>query len=188
MIFKKHILFLLFSCSFLSAQNPEEVNIIVQDSVQIPSSSTTINPLAPARAAFYSAILPGLGQVYNKSYWKVPIIYGAIGTSLYFYMDSNKQYHKYRDAYKMRLAGQVDEFKGQYNDQTLINAQRQFQRNRDMSLLITLGLYALNIIEANVHAHLTQFNVNDNLSFTPTLIQDEINYKHNFGASVKFTF
>ena len=59
-----------------------------------------INPLAPARAAFYSAIVPGLGQAYNKKYWKIPLVYGAIGTGYYFYNSNNKEYHRYRNAYK----------------------------------------------------------------------------------------
>ena len=53
-----------------------------------------INPLTPAKAAFYSAVLPGLGQAYNKKYWKIPLVYGAIGTSLYFYINNNKKYHR----------------------------------------------------------------------------------------------
>ena len=122
-----------------------------------------INPLAPARAAFYSAIIPGLGQAYNKKYWKIPLVYGAIGTGVYFYTTNNKEYNRFRSAYKQRLRGQDDEFKGQYSDATLINAQRGFQRNRDMSLAVSIGLYILNIVDANVDAHLQQFNVNDDL-------------------------
>ena len=72
------------------------------------------NPLAPAKAAFFSAIFPGLGQIYNGSYWKLPIVYGALGTSVYFYIENDKQYNRYRDAYKRRLewqsqVGRVDE-------------------------------------------------------------------------------
>ena len=68
-----------------------------------------IDPLAPARAAFYSAIIPGLGQAKNKKYWKIPIIYAALGTGLYFYTDNNKVYKRYRNAYKSRLAGFNDD-------------------------------------------------------------------------------
>jgi hypothetical protein len=53
--------------------------------------SNDIDPLTPAKAAFYSAVLPGLGQAYNKKYWKIPLVYGAIGTSVYFYVDSKKK-------------------------------------------------------------------------------------------------
>ena len=180
------ILFLLFITGNISvfAQVKKEELLVLADTVK----GTPINPLAPARAAFLSAIVPGLGQAYNKKYWKIPIVYGAIGTSLYFYIDNNKKYHRYRDAYKMRLAGLDDEFKGQYTNNTLINAQRTFQRNRDMSLLITLGLYALNIVDANVDAHLMQFNVNDNLTFRPDIYPNEINYKQNIGVTLNYSF
>ena len=58
--------------------------------------------LGPAKAAFYSAVLPGLGQVYNKKYWKVPIVYGALAGGVYYFNKNNDLYHKYRDAYKRR--------------------------------------------------------------------------------------
>ena len=147
-----------------------------------------IDPLRPTKAAFYSAIVPGLGQAYNKKYWKIPIVYGAIGTSLYFYIDNNKKYHKTRDAYKRRLLG-FDNDEYQYlDDNRLVQAQRFYQRNRDLSLLISVGLYILNIVDANVDAHLKQFNVNDKLSFQPQIYPNEINYKPNLGLTLNYKF
>ncbi len=174
---------LFFSGTSLFAQK--------KDSLQIKTDTIIvkeIDPLAPTRAAFYSAILPGLGQAYNKKYWKIPIVYGALGTGVYFYTTNNKQYHRFRDAYKKRLAGLDDEFQGQYNDATLINAQRTFQRNRDLSLLVTIGLYVLNIVDANVDAHLLQFNVNDKLTVRPDIYPNEINYKQNVGLTLNYHF
>jgi len=125
------------------------------------------DPLKPAKAAFYSAIIPGLGQIYNKSYWKVPLVYLALGSTLYFYIDNNNKYHTYRDALKQRFAGEEDEFQGLLNTDNLINAQDQFRRNRDLSILAVLGAYVLNIVDANVDAHLRQFNINKDLSISP---------------------
>lgn len=158
--------------------------LIAKDSVKIEE----INPLAPAKAAFYSAILPGLGQAYNKKYWKIPIVYGAIGTSLYFYFDNNKKYNQYRDAYKRRLAGFNDDEFQYLDDNRLISAQRFYQRNRDLSLLLAAAFYILNIVDANVDAHLMQFNVNDNLSVAPDLQQNDLNYKPNLGLTVNLKF
>jgi len=158
--------------------------IVANDTVK----SKEIDPLRPAKAAFYSAILPGLGQAYNKKYWKVPIVYGAIGTSLYFYIDNNKKYHNYRDAYKRRLAGFHDDQYQYLDDSRLIQAQRFYQRNRDLSLLVTVGFYILNIVDANVDAHLIQFNVSDKLSFQPEVYPNEINYKPNLGLSLNYKF
>ncbi|THD66851.1 hypothetical protein E7Z59_12410 [Robertkochia marina] len=168
-----------------------------KDSIRL---NREINPLAPAKAAFYSAILPGLGQIYNRSYWKVPLVYGAIGTGMYFYINNTNEYNRYRDAYKSRLAGfQNDEFYDINNsgiipgspdvsDEALRNAQEFYQRNRDLSLLITVGLYALNIIDANVEAHLKQYNVNEDLSFKPYIEQDQTTFNTNFGLTLNFTF
>lgn len=147
-----------------------------------------IDPLRPSKAAFYSAILPGLGQAYNKKYWKIPIVYGAIGTSLYFYIDNGKKYHSYRDAYKRRLAGYNDDQYQYLDDNRLIQAQRFYQRNRDLSLLVSIGFYVLNIVDANVDAHLIQFNVSDNLSFQPEVYTNEINYKPNLGLTFNYKF
>ncbi len=158
--------------------------LIVKDTI----NQKAIDPLRPSKAAFYSAILPGLGQVYNKKYWKVPIVYGAIGTSLYFYFDNNKKYHSYRDAYKRRLAGLPDNEYGYLDDSRLIQAQRFYQRNRDLSLLVTIGFYVLNIVDANVDAHLIQFNVNDNLSVAPDVYQTDFTTRPNVGLSFNYRF
>lgn len=144
-----------------------------------------IDPLRPAKAAFYSAVLPGLGQAYNKKYWKIPVVYVALGTGIYFYLDNNKEYNRARDAYKRRLAGFTDdEFQGSYTDDGLREAQKTLRRNKELSLLVTVGLYALNIIDANVDAHLLQYNVDDNLSFKPHYKIDEFNNKGSVGLTM----
>lgn len=166
------------------AQNDLKIdNIKVKDTLK----KTTINPLAPSKAAFYSAILPGLGQAYNKKYWKIPIVYGAIGTGVYSYMWNNKKYHQYRDAYKNRLAGKPDDFE-YLDDSRLIQGQRFYQKNRDLSAIVTVGLYILNIVDANVDAHLMQFNVNDNLSVKPDLQQDDLNNRQNLAFTLSYNF
>ncbi|WP_034059645.1 DUF5683 domain-containing protein [Lacinutrix jangbogonensis] len=163
----------------------------VEGLVIIPADSTLvrkeIDPLRPSKAAFFSAVLPGLGQAYNKKYWKIPIVYAALGTSVYFYIDNNKQYNRVRDAYKRRLAGfKDDEFQDRLTDDGLREAQKSFRRNKELSLLITVGLYALNIVDANVDAHLLQYNVDDNLSFKPHYKIDEFNNKGRVGLTMNF--
>lgn len=182
----KSFYILLFLClsGTVFSQTVVTEGLIANDSIQYQE----IDPLTPAKAAFYSAILPGLGQAYNKKYWKIPIVYGAIGTSLYFYSTNNTKYHQYRDTYKRRLAGYNDD-NLQYLDNTrLIAAQRFYQRNRDLSLLLAAAFYVLNIVDANVDAHLIQFNVNDKLSLNPEVYQNEINFKPNVGVTINFTF
>ncbi len=160
------------------------------------------NPLAPSKAAFYSAVLPGLGQIYNRRYWKVPIVYAAIGTGVYTYIYNDDLYNRFRDAFKRRRAGFTDdEFydlnnsgivpgSPDFSDQALQDAQERYQRDRDLALLITIALYALNIIDANVDAHLKQFNVDQNLSmdFRPYLEYHPITSVPNYGMSITVKF
>lgn len=182
------IVFSIFSSFCVKAQNVEQLTI-EKDTMKLPVNYPAPNPLAPAKAAFYSSIFPGGGQIYNKKYWKLPFVYGGMGLSLYYYSFNNKQYHKYRDAYKDLLAGRelTGQLKGLDADR-LIRAQKFHQKNRDLSMLITAGLYILQILEANVDAHLMQFNVNENLSLRPQLQQNEIDYKHNMGLKLSYQF
>lgn len=166
------------------AQNNDELKVL--DSIS--SSKNKINPLAPAKAAFYSAVVPGLGQAYNKKYWKIPLVYGALGTSIYFYVKNNKKYHEFRDVYKQRLAGYTGDQYSYLDNDRLIQAQRFYQRNRDLSALITAAFYILNIVDANVDAHLMQYNVNDNLSLKPDLYRNDLTSKQNLGVTLSYQF
>lgn len=174
-----------------------------KDTLQIKTNQDTIvetkkdykeyNPLAPAKAAFFSAILPGLGQAYNGKYWKIPIAYAGLGVGIYFYLENDKQYDRYRNAYKRRLAGSTDDefiVDGitRVSTDGLIRAQKAFQRNKEVSLLVTAGIYILNIIDANVDAHLQQFNVSEDLSFKPAVNFDEFSGKTRYGLSLNFNF
>jgi hypothetical protein len=178
----------------LKKKLPKEVLL---DSIVTPSKP--FDPLSPAKAAFYSAILPGLGQAYNKKYWKIPIVYAAIGTGIYFYIDNNKQYNRFRDAYKRRLAGYTDDefyFDSQGNPLTtprvstdrLEDAQKLYRSNKEISLLVAIGFYALNIIDANVDAHLLQYNVDENLSLSPHYELNPKEASSNLGLTLNFKF
>ena len=168
--------------------------IALPDSIQInqrfsPRIQRLIaDPLTPSKAAFYSAIIPGLGQAFLGKGWKVPIIYAAIGASLYYYDVNNKEMNSYRSAYKRRLNGFFDD---EYleteipitTDQLLLGME--FHKNyRDIAIILAAASYMLNILEANVSAHLLQFNVNDDLSVTPNIILD----KEITGIQLAFKF
>ncbi len=196
MFSKKNIFF--FSIIFLSLQLYSQIDstkvkdIKIKDDVFVAQG--IYKPLAPAKAAFYSAILPGLGQIYNKKYWKAPIVWGALAIPTYYYLTNNSSYKRYRTAYKLRKNGFQDEFTDDLGNErvsleTLERAQEQLRENRDMSLLSGVILYVLQIVEASVNAHLIQFNTDDNLSIRPTMVQDPIQFDApKVGFTLKYTF
>ena len=181
------VLVLLTLCSVQSQTNTPQITS--EDIIK----SEGYNPLTPATAAFYSAILPGLGQVYNKDYWKLPFVYGAMATSLYYFTTNNDSYKRYRTAYKTREAGYQDEFT--LDDGTtlistegLVSAQKTLKQNRETSLLVFIGFYVLQIVDASVSAHLLQFNVNDKISFDPQIYSDPNDNKPFVGLTFNYKF
>ena len=161
---------------------------------QLQLSSDKYNPLSPSKAAFYSAIFPGGGQIYNKKYWKAPIVWAAMGTSVYFYLDNSDQYDRYRTAFKLRSQGLQDEFTR--DDGTVListagleSAQKTLRKNRDLSLLTGVLLYVLQIVEASVNAHLLQFDTDDSLSVRPVITPDPLFIEApKVGLTLKYSF
>lgn len=166
LFFRTAVLAFLFPLVGLSQTGNNET---VKDSATLKHS--------PHKATIYSAVLPGLGQAYNKKYWKIPIIYVGFGVSGYFAVDNQKQYNKYKEAYRIRLDGNentVDQFADSYTEEDLRLLKNFYRRNRDLSY-VSIGLiYVLNIVDAAVDAHLFQFNVDDNLSlqWSPTPVNN----------------
>jgi len=177
------LLFLFLLNIPIYAQEKEHQTFTAPDSIKVnPKYSLRIqrlinDPLTPSKAAFYSAVVPGLGQAYLGKAWKVPIIYAALGASLYYFDQNNKIMNSYRTAYKRRLNGYFDdEFLEKAipisTEQLLIGVE--FHKNyRDIAIVLAAAAYMLNILEANVSAHLLQFNVSDDLSVTPNIIVDQ---------------
>ncbi|AFL79745.1 hypothetical protein Aeqsu_0222 [Aequorivita sublithincola DSM 14238] len=186
-----HIFFLIFATTLfaqtsdsLTVKKDERV-IVVNDSL-LPQEE--YNPLAPAKAAFYSAVVPGLGQVYNKRYWKIPIIYAGMAAGVYFYKQQDDDYTRFRDAYKRRLAGYTDdEFQGVSTDR-LINAQKTAQKNKSYSVIVTVVFYLLNVVDANVDAHLRQYEVSEDLSLQPNFDYNQFNAAPQYGMSLTYRF
>lgn len=117
---------------------------------------------SPKKAALYSAILPGAGQVYTKKYWKVPIVYGGLVTSFYFINENNSKYIEYREAALLSHATGENQLGNSYSE--LKTLKEYYRRNRDLSYFSFLGVYILNIVDASVNAHLFSFDVSDDIS------------------------
>lgn len=143
------------------------------DSAFVPNSKL---PHSPRKAALYSAVFPGLGQAYNREYWKMPLVYAAIGTCTYFFIDNMKTYKLFRDAYRLRMDGNPDTNDtgetAPYDTESLKLNRDQFRQYVDYSVLFFILAYGLNIVDATVFAHLKNFDMSDDLSMkvTPTLI------------------
>lgn len=139
--------------------------------------------LRARRAALYSAVLPGLGQAYNKRYWKMPIIYAGLGACTYFAVKNYKDYQLYSDS--------VENSGGSSNpNYSFYTYNRDYHRhNFELSVLIGAGIYALNIIDAYVDAHLREFDVSPELSLSVSpLLYANYNAELVAGIRLKFKF
>lgn len=132
---------------------------------------------SPKQATIRSAILPGLGQIYNRKYWKVPIVYAAVGIPVYLFFDNKKWYDRSRYALSIvanerynntdsmsRVHPQLLTLVNLKAESSIINYRNEFRKNMDYSVLITLLMWGLNVVDATVDAHLAGFNVSDDLA------------------------
>jgi hypothetical protein len=151
----------------------------------------------PGRAALFSAIIPGAGQVYNGHYWKVPIIYAVGGALGYFIVTHNKDYQDYRQAYLYSIddasAGTTPTLEGKPTNlsaSTLLNGRDFYRRNRDLTIILSVLAYGLNVMEANVGAHLNEFDISDDLSLNwqPGLQFSQLNQSPTPGITLNFRF
>jgi len=160
------ILFLLLSIStFINAQDITDSTGTVED-----TDTTFVMTKSPWGAVGRSAILPGWGQYYNESYWKIPIVWGVLGWFTYLYVENNNLYKEYSDLYTESLED------SESGDSYYRRARDTYRDERDKYALL-LGLsYLLNLIDAYVDAHLFDFNVTEN----PITRQPELGIKFRF--------
>ncbi|MBX2972045.1 MAG: hypothetical protein KF797_02990 [Flavobacteriales bacterium] len=122
---------------------------------------------SPRRATLYSAVLPGAGQIYNRKYWKAPIVWAGLGASLYFVQRNGKEYRRYKDAYIAVTDGDpttIDEFEGRVGASQLLDVTDTYRKWRDMSYIAVGLVYILNIVDASVDANFVRFDVSRDLS------------------------
>lgn len=137
------------------------------------SAQKTEREFSPKRASIYSAVVPGAGQFYNKKYWKIPLVWGAIGTSAYYINFNTKEFNSYKTALIARQDDDpttVDLKYPESTDASIITNMEFYRRLRDISYFALAASYILNIVDASVDAHLKGFDVKDDLhlSFTPS--------------------
>ena len=145
-------------------------------------------PKNPRKATIMSAILPGAGQVYNNKAWKVPILYAGIMTDVYFIRFNNRRYQVFRQALFDFDDGNVNDFPN-LNREALVRNVDYWRRNRDLCYLLLAGIYALNLIDANVDAHLSGFDISDDLSLgIEPHVETFSSSNNSLGFSVKLKF
>jgi hypothetical protein len=191
------IFFFLILCAPVIAQKAQVVNeddsLIVQskDTVLLKSYATRYNP---RKALLYAAVLPGLGQIYNKKYWKLPLVYGgfiSIGMGINLYQ---KGYTKYKGQLFQNLELGLGDNGTNPNPPNFTTSQlrtlvNQYRRQRDFMIILMGGMYILQMIDAHVDAHLKEFDLNPRLqvSIEPMMEQNAL-IGRNTGASIILKF
>lgn len=169
--------FIFFSGSCFAQETA--INVSKKDSIPVTTSfkitNDTIKKHSPRIAAIRSALVPGLGQIYNKKYWKLPIVYGALGTCAGVFIYNLQWYKRTRYAYTTLATNDIANFPNVHpklqflinrNDQsTLQYLRNQYRRDIDYSVLFFMLLWGLNVVDATVDAHLKSFDVSPDLSF-----------------------
>ena len=175
--------------TFLHAQQKDTI-VVKNDSIQLKQKSPPAPDAAkkspakdtvkvvkhiPRKASIRSALIPGWGQAYNRKYWKIPIVWGALGVTAAVFNFNLKQYKDINYAYQTLVNKDTVNYpnvKPEYqpfieaNDQNaLFNARSEVRRNIDYTVLFFILFWGLNVVDATVDAHLREFNVNSDLSF-----------------------
>jgi hypothetical protein len=152
--------------------------VLAQDTLGLqpdPPKDSMTRRHSPRKAAIRSAILPGLGQIYNKKYWKLPIVYAALGITGYIFVDNLSTYREYRFAYAARVkAAGPNPDSTDYNTlkeiykviqpESIRAARNKFRQYIDYSAVFFVLFWGLNIVDATVDAHLKLFDVSPDLS------------------------
>lgn len=178
-----YLLFLLIcGVSLQVAAQDSTVRFNPVDTIGLPPTTVLTDTAAPVkdsirirkkfqpdakRAGLYAALIPGMGQLYNRQYWKMPIVYAVMGVPLYFAIKRNDEYNRYRSAYISRLTkgnSSTDEFQGILTETAIKQYQDEAKQSRDMMIVYTVIGYTAQILEAISGAHLKNFDISKDLS------------------------
>ncbi len=165
----------ILACINLSVKAQVQDSIIVTtgtDSTVVAATSDTIQEVVykgvdlktPRTAMMRSVMLPGLGQFYNKSYWKIPVVYAALGGVTYLAMFNQGQYHRFKKAYRQDVDKEIHEFSGKLERASIKYYRDKYQKDMELSYIGLVGIYALNILDAFVDAHLKSFDISEDIS------------------------
>jgi hypothetical protein len=157
----------------------------------LPKDTTKkAKPHSAKKASIMSACLPGLGQIYNRKYWKLGVIYPAMGGLIYGIAWNHKYFKVYRDALRIRYDGDsttIDQY-SIYSDDRIVTMKNYYQRYRDLCVIGFAAVYVLQVIDAAVDAHLFNFDVGTDLSmhWGPRLSTDQTGTVYGFGLHLSY--
>ena len=146
---------------------------VVQNPNVTPDSSIAVTPIKtgpyqpnPKKAGLYSSIVPGLGQLYNREYWKIPLVYVAMGVTAYVFINNYNNYHSYYTAYIGRINNPypTDKYVTIYTTDQLNQLQNDYNRYLDLTVLVGTLEYAVQILDAITSAHLKNFDISRDIS------------------------
>ena len=187
----------------------DSVNVVSEKIIPSGAIQKTEKFHSPHRASMYAAVIPGLGQIYNKKYWKIPILFGGIGGVAYAVSFNSERYSYYRGAYRDFIIKDpanksylkiiegtfiteehiYKEYQQWFRDY-LNSSKKRFKRYRDISYASVVAVYLISIIDASIDAHFYYFDISDDLSFSiqPAYIHVNGDFGGTLGLSFKFNF
>ncbi|MDH4092478.1 MAG: DUF5683 domain-containing protein [Cyclobacteriaceae bacterium] len=183
---KRALMLLVFSMAIKTLMAQDSLNVHLDDSLMTESRDTVLLKsyaarFDPRKALLYAAILPGLGQIYNKKYWKLPLVYGgfiALGYAINFYQTGYTKYkvelfYNLENGYTENNQSRPGDYYTTGNYRKIVD---QYKRQRDFMMILMGGMYLLQIVDAHVDAHLKEFDLNPNLqlSIQPTVEQNSL--------------
>lgn len=144
--------------------------IVKRDKAASAAGDTAVVKVHSAkRATLYSMVLPGLGQAYNKKYWKIPVIYAGIGGLLYMNIQNGNEYRRWHEAYLYKVNKDTypidNDLVDKYDATQLKSQSDYYRRNMELTYIIGSLLYILNMVDATVDAHLFNYDISDDLTF-----------------------
>lgn len=182
---------ILVSLQFSFAQDLQSADssVVIQKKKPAKTSYDYSNQ-DPKKATIYSAIIPGLGQAYNRRYWKIPLIYAIGGLFTHWTIQNSKRYDEYNRG--LNFVQNPDNNTESYvidgdilYESQLKQGNEEYKRQRNFNFILLLAIYGLQIVDASVDAHLLKFHNSENfLSFAPTVINHRNQYSPGLALSL----
>ena len=183
----RFLIFVLFTL-LISKKSQSQTDSVIKPIIQ----ANSINQYNPRKAIIRSVIIPGWGQITNKKIWKVPLVYGALGTTTYLFFRNLRQFKDSRDAYRLAVDGDPSNdylIKQPYytvkdQPERIRVFRNQVRQNMDYCVLFFIACWGLKVADAAVDAHLKTFDISDNLSIQIKSGYSEIANTNGFSLSI----